>query len=132
MLHLWDIISQQEIARFTGHSGDVQSVAFSPDGTRVLSGSTDRSLRMWTVGVSLSLPVGERFQRIHDASFKLYPYQLKGFHLEHRPFQPWLNPVGSYRFPTPRADQPYDKLRYQRPAGTDLVDWILKCSTEWE
>ena len=30
-----------------GHSADVRSVAFSPDGRTILSGSTDRTLKLW-------------------------------------------------------------------------------------
>jgi WD40 repeat protein len=32
---------------FAGHSGGVQSVAFSPDGNRIVSGSSDVSLKLW-------------------------------------------------------------------------------------
>ena len=31
----------------SGHSKDVASVAFSPDGTRIVSGSYDRSIKIW-------------------------------------------------------------------------------------
>jgi len=34
---------------FAGHSSAVNSVALSPDGTRLLSGSNDRTLRVWDV-----------------------------------------------------------------------------------
>ena len=34
---------------FVGHSRGVSSVAFSPDGTQVLSGSTDGTLRLWNM-----------------------------------------------------------------------------------
>ena len=30
-----------------GHSGAVHSVAFSPDGTRVVSGSEDETAKIW-------------------------------------------------------------------------------------
>ena len=32
---------------FKGHRGDVHSVAFAPDGTRVLSGSKDKTVMLW-------------------------------------------------------------------------------------
>ncbi|KAJ6627752.1 WD40-repeat-containing domain protein, partial [Mycena sp. CBHHK59/15] len=32
---------------FEGHSSWVRSVAFSPDGTRIVSGSVDHTMRMW-------------------------------------------------------------------------------------
>ena len=35
--------------QITGHSGSVLSVAFSPDGTTLVTGSIDKTLRMWRV-----------------------------------------------------------------------------------
>ena len=34
------------------HNGDVNSVAFSPDGKTIVSGSDDKTLKVWDAGVS--------------------------------------------------------------------------------
>ena len=32
------------------HSGDINSVAFSPDGTKIVSGSFDKTIKVWDFG----------------------------------------------------------------------------------
>jgi len=39
--------SEALIRTFTGHAGDVNAVAYSPDGTRIVSGSDDKTLKVW-------------------------------------------------------------------------------------
>src|SRR5204863_5241476 len=46
---LWDIESGSPIRTLPGHSGLVNSLAFSPDGKLLASGGMDRSLRIWRV-----------------------------------------------------------------------------------
>ncbi|MET3605870.1 WD40 repeat protein, partial [Sphaerotilus sulfidivorans] len=49
-LRLWDAPSGNPISEpLKGHSGPVFSVAFSPDGSRIVSGSADNTLRLWPV-----------------------------------------------------------------------------------
>jgi WD40 repeat protein len=44
---LWDVKTHSVILRFEGHTDSVKSVAFSPDGHFVLSGSLDETVRLW-------------------------------------------------------------------------------------
>ena len=36
----------------SAHSGEVNSVAFSPDGKTIVSGSADKTLKVWDAGTS--------------------------------------------------------------------------------
>ncbi len=44
---LWDAETGALLRTFRGHTGLVLSVAFSPDGKRVLTGSDDGTARIW-------------------------------------------------------------------------------------
>ena len=44
---LWDIQTGSVIRTFSGHTGGVTSVAFSPDGTKALTGSLDNTAKLW-------------------------------------------------------------------------------------
>jgi hypothetical protein len=46
---LWRFLYDQSIRTFTGHSWNVGSVAFAPDGRTALSGSDDETLKLWDV-----------------------------------------------------------------------------------
>src|SRR5262249_35715073 len=46
-VHLWEAETGKERCVFTGHQGPVGALAFSPDGTRVVSGSVDTTALVW-------------------------------------------------------------------------------------
>ncbi|WP_176552532.1 WD40 repeat domain-containing protein, partial [Mycobacterium kansasii] len=55
-VRLWDAGTGQPIgAPLTGHTGAVASVAFSPDGRRIVSGSADSTVRLWDAGTGQRL-----------------------------------------------------------------------------
>ncbi|MCS6861987.1 MAG: hypothetical protein NZT92_16900, partial [Abditibacteriales bacterium] len=46
---LWDLATGRAVRRMEGHTGGVSSVAFSPDGQHLASGSWDGTIRIWRV-----------------------------------------------------------------------------------
>jgi WD40 repeat protein len=46
-LKLWELATGKELRSFSGHTGSVASVAFSPNGRFALSGSWDNTLKLW-------------------------------------------------------------------------------------
>ena len=48
-IRLWEVANGENIATFWGHPTDAQSLAFSPDGTRLASGSFDGTILLWDI-----------------------------------------------------------------------------------
>ena len=46
---IYDVQTGAELNLFTGHTGEVKCVSFSPDGNMIASGSHDLTIRIWNV-----------------------------------------------------------------------------------
>jgi WD40 repeat protein len=55
IFRLLDLETGQEVRKFIGHSDEVSSVAFSPDGKLALSGSRDQTVKLWDVATGKML-----------------------------------------------------------------------------
>jgi WD40 repeat protein len=55
VLPIWDAISGAEVSKMQGHKKAVLSVAFSPDGYQIISGSSDKTVRVWHVTTGLQV-----------------------------------------------------------------------------
>lgn len=64
IIYLWDLKHSKVPRQFTGHTEHVWSLAFSPDGKRLVSGSSDKTARIWDVDLDeeiATLPLNKPF-----------------------------------------------------------------------
>ncbi len=54
---IWDLTRRRRIARFDGHTNYITSVAFSPDGARLVTGAFDHTARLWDAQTGAQLAV---------------------------------------------------------------------------
>lgn len=48
-IRLWNVRPHKEFVKLDGHSGEIRSVAFSPDSKYLASGSIDATVKVWSV-----------------------------------------------------------------------------------
>ncbi|OLN81371.1 Periodic tryptophan protein 2-like protein [Colletotrichum chlorophyti] len=48
-IHIWSVQTGQLLDRLTGHEGPVSALAFTPNGDSLISGSWDRTARVWSI-----------------------------------------------------------------------------------
>jgi len=54
-VRVWDASTGLELMELKGHTRSVNSVAFSSDGTRIVSGSSDKFVRVWDASTGAEL-----------------------------------------------------------------------------
>jgi hypothetical protein len=62
MGRIWDVWSGVEVVALRGHKDNVWSAAFSHDGTRVVTASSDNTVRVWDVSWA-TLARGDELRR---------------------------------------------------------------------
>ena len=70
-MRLWDVDGNPIGQPFQGHKNDVNAVAISPDGKRIVSGSVDKTLRLWdaTTGQPLGQPFTGHASLVSSVAF---------------------------------------------------------------
>lgn len=48
-IKIWDTLSGKLVHTFEGHLAGVSTIAWSPDGATIASGSDDKTIRLWNV-----------------------------------------------------------------------------------
>lgn len=71
-IRLWNVATDESIGKpFEGHSESVNSVAFSPDGQTLASGSSDHSIILWNVetGQTIGKPLTKHSESVNSVAF---------------------------------------------------------------
>ena len=64
---MWDTASATAIQTLRGHEGHVRTLAYSPDGRRLVTGGDDRAVKVWDAATGselISIDLGDVVTRV--------------------------------------------------------------------
>jgi YD repeat-containing protein len=66
---LWDVATGQMLHQFTGHSGELYSLVFSPDETQVATASFDGTARLWNAATGAAVRTFQHTDAVISVAF---------------------------------------------------------------
>lgn len=67
---VWDVKTKKKVFSFKGHAGDLRSARFSPDGTKIVSAASDKTIKVWDVNTQQPLyTLTGHTNEVYDAQF---------------------------------------------------------------
>ena len=108
------------IQTLKGHSGPILAIAYSPDGSRIVTGSADHSARLWDAGSGTQLFDFEG----HTAGVTHVEFSRDGLELltfsEDGEIRVWNTLIGKMIFSCLNAKPPQERLR-STPGGSPAI-----------
>ncbi len=69
IIKLWDLKTTANPRSLKGHEGIIHSIAFSPNGERLISGSWDKTIRLWDINAATELHQFKGKDSIYSVAF---------------------------------------------------------------
>ncbi|MEH2276030.1 MAG: hypothetical protein V7K40_14890 [Nostoc sp.] len=121
MIKLWDVTTGAQIHTIQAHSCLVSSVAFSPDGKTIASGSSDNTIKLWDVGTAREIYTLKRHS--HSCHVTSVAFSLDGKKLASASFDKTINIwqlASSTTTPTSSSVQPNQSQLSQTNQSANL------------
>ena len=63
-VQLWNLATKEQVTRLNGHSSKVASVTFSRDGKMLVSGSFDKTIKLWRAATEAEVNAADLMEGI--------------------------------------------------------------------